>query len=473
MSAMTSATELPTTAGASSESAPPAATRPGIVRVLVAPWWYVFRPDRAADTWASCHIVAWLAALFAHTALLTVIVATAYAFAWRVTSHWVQNARGTWRQEVTLQSAWAAFQTRWVAGQFDDFDAIFLFVPLGALGATLLLAWFHWPTVGTESGAIRALIRSIRGVSSVAAFVILWVSLIGGLAAFAEEIKRVLRELRFDSAVLKLVEFTIIMLGFVGAWSIIAWTIRCVAAVRTQPRPIPARCERCGYHLFAAEPDARCPECGTPVSMSIVPENGRKPSAWESLRPWQGGLIETTWEQLFQPTQFFRRTAMLGETTRYLAFPRWHLLSIGLGAAIWLLCMMASKAPDALEVAVIPILAALAATLAGFAVHHGAAALAFTLWHWFRGPLDPRAVRRVIVYETTYLWLYCLFNGTLFTVLFWFDGPFLGGAARNFSLRLFGVPPEVALFFAGNGALIVIALVRFIRAFAAVRWANR
>lgn len=470
---MTSATELPTTAGAPSEPAPPPAFRPGLLRVLVAPWWYVFRPARAADTWASCHIVAWLAALFAHTALLTVIVATAYAFAWRVTSNWVQNARGTWRQEVTLRSAWAAFQTNWVAGKFDDFDAIFLFVPLGALGATLLLAWFHWPTVGTESGAIRALVRSIRGVSSVAGFVILWVSLIGGLAAFAEEIKQSLRELGADSDVARMIEPFVIIVGITGAWFVTAWTIRCVAAVRPQPRPIPPRCERCGYQLFAAEADARCPECGEPIASSILPEAGRQPSAWESLPPWKGGLVETSWKQLFQPTRFFRHTAMLGETQRHLAFPQWHLLLIGLGAVIWLLCVGASKNRNIPQLVAAPLIGALVVTLAGFAVHHAAAALAFTLWHWFRGPLDPRAVRRVIAYETTYLWLYCLFNGTLFSAMFWFEGPFLGGAARNFSLRLFGVPPEVALFFAGNGALIIIALVRFLRAFAAIRWANR
>ena len=113
----------------------------------------------------------------------------------------------------------------------------------------------------------------------------------------------------------------------------------------------------------------------------------------------------------------------------------------------------------------------LVVALFGGVTARGGGAIAATAWIWSGTLRDFRPARKVLAYETTYLWVFCLYNGLLITS-FIRDSGWMSGAFSGFIYRLVGLPPEVVAFTFGNGALCLVWLWRFRTAIRAVRWAN-
>ncbi|NLX21428.1 MAG: hypothetical protein GXY55_07110 [Phycisphaerae bacterium] len=73
-------------------------------------------------------------------------------------------------------------------------------------------------------------------------------------------------------------------------------------------KPRQPRCDDCGYLIIGLPLDANCPECGTPVSVSL-PGGRRGPLPWQALQFQPRGLahlVRMQWPVLRDP-DFFRR----------------------------------------------------------------------------------------------------------------------------------------------------------------------
>lgn len=110
--------------------------------------------------------------------------------------------------------------------------------------------------------------------------------------------------------------------------------------------------------------------------------------------------------------------------------------------------------------------------LAGWLTHRFVAAVVST-W-WFARDMLPRpqVACVVLVYETAFLWVFCLYNSVLLTSFFLFDKWMTELLGRQFWNNLFNAPTEPLVLLGGNAALILYWLRRYHRCLQAVRWAN-
>ena len=94
-------------------------------------------------------------------------------------------------------------------------------------------------------------------------------------------------------------------------------------------------CENCGYILNGLGSSGNCPECGTPIDLSLSPHY-RVPPLWEAddrHRPkWLRWLL-TSLEVLLHPRRFFRGLNSRGELAPAQQFARihWRLAAVILG----------------------------------------------------------------------------------------------------------------------------------------------
>ena len=99
-------------------------------------------------------------------------------------------------------------------------------------------------------------------------------------------------------------------------------------------------CENCGYMLNGLPANGNCPECGSPVEVSIA-ERFRKTPLWEDSedsRPrWLRFLI-TTGQIIFKPAQFYRTHKSRGQVHDPQRFANIQLIvaSLLLGLAAWM-----------------------------------------------------------------------------------------------------------------------------------------
>jgi hypothetical protein len=106
----------------------------------------------------------------------------------------------------------------------------------------------------------------------------------------------------------------------------------------TPPTETDILCENCGYILNGLPESGNCPECGSPIELSIA-QRHRLPPLWEQPAPSAlARYLRTTLEIIFRPTRFFRSTTSRGDlpAARRFAEIQWVLTSIMLGIAGWL-----------------------------------------------------------------------------------------------------------------------------------------
>jgi hypothetical protein len=98
-------------------------------------------------------------------------------------------------------------------------------------------------------------------------------------------------------------------------------------------------CESCGYMLNGLPPSGKCPECGSPIDLSIS-ERLRQPPLWENIGSFRSttlAFLRTSSQIIFQPTHFFRTSTTRGPLSpaRHFAQIHWVISSLLIGLAAW------------------------------------------------------------------------------------------------------------------------------------------
>jgi hypothetical protein len=153
-------------------------------------------------------------------------------------------------------------------------------------------------------------------------------------------------------------------------------------------------------------------------------------------------------------------------------FARWHTLTIGLGAAVWVFILMIALGAPGELIYFVPCGAAFVVPLVGWGLHRTIGALVASWWV-ARGMLpDARWAKKVIAYETAYLWVLCLYNGLFITSFVAYDDWISRSLSPIVQLRPGGAMLEVAVLFFGSGALCLGWFWRYGVAARAIRWSN-
>jgi hypothetical protein len=152
-------------------------------------------------------------------------------------------------------------------------------------------------------------------------------------------------------------------------------------------------------------------------------------------------------------------------------FAEWQFRLIAIAAFVWFLVLIEATGGPPEPFFFAPFFA-IAVLLMGWLTWRGIAAV--SAWWWYlAGELpDPQWARRIIQYETGFLWVFCAFNGSLITLLVVIEewAPQLMRA--SFGLGFVGRMLPVIVGVVGNALLILFGLWRYRLAMRAIRWAN-
>lgn len=446
---------------------PAARPTPTTVEVLLAPWRYLFRPGKAAERL----IAARPGAIWLHFILGNLFLATTMAGLF----FWVDANETTLRlaPPPSLSGGDVAHVYDWHSPSFAEVWAQWkesgrlaeiaepITTLLGVFATlALLLAWVELPLLFRQGSIARAYLRSLRIVWSGSGWLTVLTLLVGVQSAY------------------RLGEFVPhSVLGastFLLLW--MASAVHDVAVAEPEP-PRSLLCEKCGYDLTHLSETGRCTECGMPLKESVEPSQLRYARGWE-----QGdGLVRWSTDSLrvfLTGARYYRRIIVFRALDARTRFVTAHLIAIGLGAAIWFGICRYFVLPSfgfrtgfwrQVESALLP---AVAASLAGWITHRFVAA-AVSTW-WFARDMLPRpqVAYLVLVYETAFLWVFCLYNSVLLTSFFLYEDWMSELFGRQFWNNLFNAPTEPLALLGGNAALILWWMRRYHRCLMAVRWAN-
>jgi hypothetical protein len=244
-----------------------------------------------------------------------------------------------------------------------------------------------------------------------------------------------------------------------------------------RPAPaLPPRCEGCGYDLTLTAAEGRCPECGLVASASLSP--GRRPgAAWETT-----GFFATRWARtlahlLVTPSHFYGRLRCQSAARQARSFAALNAVLIPIFALLWAWTMLFNLGPglrppiEAETLAFMLAFVAIGGLLVWVGYRTGGAFVA-TIWLLRRTLPDARWAERIICYESTFVWVYCAFWGSLATSFMIEDEWLTGAIGEQRAYAMFGMSAEEAVFWAGTALLSFIWLWRYAVAARHVRWAN-
>lgn len=151
----------------------------------------------------------------------------------------------------------------------------------------------------------------------------------------------------------------------------------------------------------------------------------------------------------------------------------WQTLARGLRSSLLLVWPAVPGRFDWVEALAIPMVPGCVCPLVGWLWHRGIGAFVALGVAWQSPLRDGRWLLKLLNYESCYLLLHCVFNGTLLSVFILAPKQFEALMQAITGLRgVVGIPWGVVIVLLGNLALGVIWLARYGRTVRAIRWNN-
>jgi hypothetical protein len=391
---------------------------------------------------------------------------------------WAATVERMWGRPIATQPSNTGHSFAEVWHRWHPEGAAFGEAELSALLVLLILpvaagfaAWLLLPDVHRGDSVWKSYRRAFQGVASGVGLLAFLTAAAGSLlvtAVNAEKRGAFNGDFYFPLTML-------VMLG--SACLLVSWLSLAVGSLAA-PMPgvdIPLRCEGCGYDLTHQSANGRCSECGLELASSLTSGARRPGCVWEAKSDFANWL-RTSFYIVISPQRFYERLKLRTPPGPSQAFARRQLLVIGLCAAMWMFLMVfeESSVRGRSSMFYVPLLVALAASLMGWGLHRFVSAIATSWWMVNRAVPDMAWARKVIAYETSYLWVFCLYNGVWMTSLMMYDTwltDVLAATVRG-RIHFLGLPPEAAAILFGNIALILAWLWRYHIAGRAIRWSN-
>ncbi|MBN1489572.1 MAG: hypothetical protein JXA69_06605 [Phycisphaerae bacterium] len=455
----------------------PAPVAPPAWHTLGVPWRYAFQPRTAATLMvAASRRGFWISFGLCLLAIPCVLV---WLFLWAdmVTVDWSASPAATtsapWTPSVVERSAAEVWRDWHTYGWLGWAEWTAIGVVLGALATVAFMAWLHLGTVHESGPAGPSYRRAFRAVASVSGLVVLatlvFGSIIVALDNAEDRLRGTDRTVSFDEI------GPLLAVGIIATICLLpAWIGRAVRDVRQglTPPPLPPRCEGCGYDLTHVAADGRCTECGLDVASSLTPDLRRPGCPWED-EPDPLAWLRTSYAVIVSPATFYGRLRLRTPERPALHFSLWHYAVLGIvGAVFMFFFMMAVDGAGDSELVCLLVCAFLfAAPAVGWITHRFIGAVATSWWLTHAMLPDVRWARKVIAYETAYLWIFGLYNMALFILGALTDGRFAPESVRTLCRNVFGMRPEEVLF-CGNSLLCFFWLWRYRTAIRAIRWSN-
>lgn len=438
---------------------------PAFWRVLLAPWVYVGSPSKAAACMAKAR---WPAAAVAY--LLPVLAfgaAIIFLMVWNATVELAWRDSHYGMIERSFSEVWQDWHKHGVGWVELLFAFLVAFVPV----LSGFVAWLLLPSVHRSGSVWRSYALAFRGAAAGAGLLTGLTFAIGAAAVALSNA----RDRNIGSGYYSPPSPVIILVGIGSLCSLIFWVSRAVRSLGEEAAAVelPPRCEGCGYDLTHQPASGLCPECGQSIAPSLTPGLRRPGCQWENEDRSPTTWLSTVRGVLFSPNRFYGALKLRSPMDAPQRFTGWNYVLIGAGTAAWM-AVIAAEALNADFICFLPLLMMFLVLIVAWGLHRLTGALA-TSWWVMKGTLpDPSWARKVIAYESAYLWMFCLHNGAWVTTLTvndrWLSQLFFSTTGSQ--LSLFGMWLEPLVLMGGNAALLLLWFWRYHLAARAIRWSN-
>jgi len=399
---------------------------------------------------------------------LFVVAAIVGLVAWDGTVTWSGN-QGT-RQHSLSESFSTAFGSDGVAGV----GALALSVLVGCLVGSAALAWLFLIDVHRSGSLWRSYLSTWRVTLSGVWILLLLTAALGGIAVSFDHVAAwhpAKLQSSFGPPPLVLVLLPGVPLCIVILLWRLSRGVRAVGDDSPTTEFVPV-CEGCGYDLTHQGQHGLCTECGMGIEKSLSP--GQRPGC-----DWERSRLVATWilllpEVIRRPRRFYRRLRLREGVGYSEQFARWNLLTVSVGAAGWMLLLLAIDKATSTELMIGTLTVSLVAPLLGCGLMRLVAALSVSIWIAHQAIPDVRWARKALGYESAFLWVFCALNGLLITSFVTWHTWITALQTRLLGHRywILGVPPELLALLLGNAVLCLIWLLRYRVILRAIRWSN-